>query len=278
MKPKWLIEEQAFPEDTQPIYSALEELGIEYKRINGRLTILTDKSEPDEYFGPEECVIFYGSLELAKRLRKAASWIPGVYYNVKAFECTSYYPVFGNHLLNSNYMMLPYGELLRQKEFLYEKLGQDRAIFIRPNDGGKVFTGRLVYKENYEKDVKLLGFYDVPSDELCIVAEPINIQSEWRFVVVDEEVVAGSLYKENNIVGSDANYPKEAFNLASEMAKLYSPDRAWCVDICSTKSGEYKVVEIGCFSCAGLYKCDRTSVVRAVSEAAMDEWVEYDQN
>jgi len=59
---------------------------------------------------------------------------------------------------------------------------------------------------------------------------------------------------------------------ACEVAGKYSPDRAWCVDVCRTRAGNYYLLEIGCFSCAGLYECDLSAVVSEVSRVSLKEW------
>jgi len=126
---------------------------------------------------------------------------------------------------------LDVGELSRQKEFLYDRIAEGRAVFIRPNRGDKIFTGQLVYKENFDKDVKLFGFYDIEPSELVVVAEPYNIKGQWQFVIVDGEPITSSLYKENNIVGSEFGCKLEAFALARKLAKPYNPERVWVMDI-----------------------------------------------
>lgn len=272
MNCKWLVED-IFPEDSQQLFDAFKALGIDYKttdRIRSFNAIGQEFRPPAAY-----PVVFYGSLDSAKLYQRESNYIPGVYFKQKAYYCNNYYPYYGSYLLNSNYIMLPYGELRRQKEFLYDKLGQERTIFIRPNSGNKIFTGTLVYKEHFDKDITRMGFYDVDPSELCVVAEPINIQAEWRFVIVKNKVVDGSLYKENNIVGSVHTYPQEAYLLASKLCKYYNPDIAYCMDICRTNGGNYKLLEIGCFSCCGLYACDRKKVVEAVSIAAEEEHEAY---
>jgi hypothetical protein len=269
---KWLIDDRSFPEDTNPLFEALDNHNIEYKRMEGMLSILEKEDWYSKYFESNKCVVVYGCLDVCKYTKRTISWIPGVFYDNEKYNCTNYYPVFGDNLLNANYCMLPYGELSRRKEWLYDRFGEDRAIFIRPNRGDKIFTGQLVYKENFYKDIELFGFYDIEPRELCIVAEPYNIDSEWRFVVVDGEPISSSLYKENGVVGSRFGCDCSAYEFAASMAKLYSPDRVWILDICRTKGSQYKVLEIGAFSCAGLYACDRNNIVEKVSKVAFEEW------
>ncbi len=260
-------------ESTERMTDALKRQNIDHKVVE--YVPYSGSTEYLKSFSPDDCVIFQGSLQFAAQIRREAKWIPGVFFNSVRYNCTHYYPALGEYLLNENYMMLPYGELKRRKEYLYEHLGTDRTIFLRPNVGDKLFTGKLVFKENYEKDVEMLGFYDVPSEALVVAAEPQNLNAEWRFVVTEDGVVAGSQYRKGIQVWRDAAYPQEAFDLAGEIAKKYKPDGAWVVDICLTKSGRYRLMEVGCFSCCGLYECNRDAVVAAVSAAALKEWQSY---
>ena len=45
------------------------------------------------------------------------------------------------------------------------------------------------------------------------------------------------------------------------------------MDICQTADGEFHLLEIGGFSFADLYSCDKAAVVAAVSEAAHTFWM-----
>lgn len=270
MTPKWLIEIDVFPEDTDPLLESLERQGIGYTA-----TKLYDIEEGLSRYPGEDCVIFYGSLRTARQLRRKAKWIPGVYYNIPRYECVDYYAHLGKYLLNGNYIILPFGDLLRQKEFLYESVGADRAIFVRPSRADKPFTGRLIYKEYFDKDVDGLGFKQMEPHELIVVSEPRNIKFEWRFIVVEGRVITGSQYKENDKVAIKEGYPQGAFDFAANIASIFSPDLAWVCDVCQTKFDEFKIMEVGCFSCAGLYKCDREAVVKAVNESAVKEWESF---
>lgn len=269
---KWLIETTNIPEDCDPLIEALEKYDIEYK-LGRREVWLID----DETLNEQSCTIFFGTLDAAKFLRPIAKWIPGVYYNPTAYNCQYYYPALGDLLLNRNYMMLPFGELKRQKELLYEKFGQDRAVFIRPDRGDKTFTGKLFYKEHFDKDIERVGYGQIEPHELVVVADPINLVQEWRLICAEGEIITGSSYKKDNLVGSEQGFPQEVQDIAEKAASLYNPDRVWCIDVGKTKGGRYCIVEVGCFSCAGLYACDREIIVKRVSKIAWDEWREYNE-
>lgn len=272
MNVKWLLGKGTFQENIHLIAEEIQRQGMEYKIVD--YEPFRDDIEFNEY-AQEDCVIFYGSIGHANKIRKGTKWIPGVYYNRDAYDCRNYYPALGKFLLNANYMMIPFGDLSRQKEFLFDKLGTQDTVFIRPDYGGKSFTGTLVYKETFDKFIDSIGFGQLDAGTLLVVAEPKNLIGEWRFLVVENKVVTGSQYRNEVGIKYKADYPKEAFELAQEAANSYSPDKAWVVDICQTKEGNFYLLEIGCFSCAGIYLCNREIMVREISRVALEEWSEY---
>ena len=290
MKVKWLFEKEVFEDNTDKMISEVKSQGME---------AITVPYIPFEYPGTlvdrcyekypaDNCVVFYGSLNFGKKLKNA--WNPGVYLNEKAFECSSYYPVLGDLLLHYNdFIMLPYGFIKSNKEGVFERIGNS-GLFIRPNSGTKEFTGFITNGIRFEEDVKLAGFYDVEDDLICLVSSQKSLKREWRFVIVDGKVISGSLYR-NWLIGSDdfesASYvmrhskhvdelceDQQAWDIAQEAANRYNPDRAWTIDVCQTREDQYKILEIGCFSCAGMYANDLKKVISEVSKAALDEWKE----
>lgn len=266
MKVNWLVDHIAFA-DAQRIYNEVTRQGMRCETMAS----MPDEPEKDwiRLYGPNDCVVSYGSLSSISLVKRTTSWVPGFYCNLKAFDCTSYYPYFGYNLINQHYLMMPYGDLKRRKEFIFEVLGVD-TVFIKPDSGGKKFTGKLFDFKTFDKEVDNLDFYYVDNGELCVVAPAQNIISEYRFVVVNGEIVAGSQYlpyREPVMTGG-------AFELAKKMAPLYKPDAAWTIDICETKLFTH-VLEINSFSCAGLYECDIEKVVSKVSEAALKGWQEF---
>jgi hypothetical protein len=196
-------------------------------------------------------------------------------------------------------MMLPYGELIRNKNFIFETFGtgfgQDRKVFVRPNSGMKEFTGMVCPEYNYDECIKLAGFYGVDSDLLCLISSVKDIKKEWRFVIVGGKVIAGSMYRDwshaekqtRNVATKDyvlmhshstweeAN-DEAAWSCAQRCANKYNPDNVWTVDVALIPGyNNYRVIEIGCFSCAGLYGMDLKLVLDAVSEEAVREHTEY---
>lgn len=276
MKVHWLIESDAL--------SDIEGLTAEIARQGHEFKILSDRNYWDKHwstlFDPKDCVVYYGGLALGYILRRESQWIPGVYTTLENYDCHHYYPYFGKYLLNQNYAIIPYGELCRRMDWIYEHFATDNAVFIRPNRGNKIFTGKLFYKERFLQDVELLGFYKIKPDELCVVSEPRNVKKEWRFLIVDGKIVTGSEYLPKRVccdVTSIHDDAQIAIRLAQQVLQdnEYRPDRAWSLDICMTAPGNFYVLEVGCFSSAGLYAMDNAKIVEAVSRVALEDWKEF---
>jgi len=292
MKVKWLLEPDVFEDNTDKLIEEIKKQGMEVNVIP-YIPFDDDLAERClKIYNADECVVFYGSLNFGRKLRKLP-WIPGVYLNEKAFECTSYYPAIGRLLLHhENYWMMPYGDLINHKTRIFDAFGN--KIFLRPNSGMKEFTGMVCWESDFYDCIKLAGFYGVDPNMLVLISRVDPLEKEWRFVIVDGEPVAGSLYRDwsspekiapgtvtkdyvllNSHSVWEKSDDKSALMTAVEAAKRYNPDRCWTIDIVKTEYRTYHVLEIGCFSCAGLYGCDLEKVVKTVSKAAEAEWNEY---
>ena len=287
MKVKWLFETDVFEDNTDKFIEVIKSKGMIAEVVPYVPFDLDILDRCNKLFDKDDCVVFYGSLNFGKKLKKA-SWVPGVYLNEKAFECTSYYPAIEQLLLHyDNFFMLPYGVLKKNREWVFDRIGNSE-IFIRPNSGIKEFTGFVTTEERFDDDVKLAGFYDVEPDLLCLISSAKELIKEYRFVVVNGKVVSGSEYRDWTTISDDyesssyvlrnSKHTNElcdddgAWIIADACARLYNPDRAWTIDVAKTLRDGYRVLEIGCFSCAGMYGNDLNLVADAVSKAAEEEW------
>ena len=271
MTPKWLIEDFNRDEHVSKLIEVLEKKRVEYHIIE----YLPFESGSYNHFSDDECIVFYGSLNLARQLRKQKKWIPGVWCDLQAFKCTSYYPFVGKFLLNSNYVFLPVKELGRRKEWIYENFGIDDCVFIRPNSGFKTFTGKVVQKEFFDIDYEwMVEFSD--DDSLAVISLPQKITQEWRFIVADKLVITGSTYKfeAEKLIKEEVKIPNDAWNYAQEIAnENWQPERMYVLDIC--KSNGLYLLEANSFSCSGFYDCNSDIIVEEANRIAIEEWEEY---
>jgi hypothetical protein len=212
-------------------------------------------------------------LAILTRIGRERRWEPGVFATVEHFSCSNYFCHFGDYLLNRVYTMVPFGEIRRLKTFLFDTFGQEGRIFVRPDSPLKLFTGQVVTADNFDADMDFMGFYDFPQESLVVVSRPQTIEIEWRFVVANRSVVAGSQYKLKGTNVSAPTYEPAAKELAERIAESsYQPDPVYVMDICRTSAGEYRLLEIGGFSFADLYATDKNAVVAAVSAEAIALW------
>ncbi len=267
MKPKWLIEDFEEDNNYQRLADEVKRQGMECELIS----YLPLQSGNFNKFAMDDCVIVQSSLQLAAQLMKEKSWVPNAWLTIANYECSKYYAYLGKHLFNDDYTMLPRAELLRTKDKVFDHFGKEGCIFIRPSSGFKTFTGKVFTKENFNYDWGWVEEFTDP-ESLIVVSTPKNIKAEWRFVVADGQVISGSQYKLNGSSKYRPEWPKGAKDLAQVVADNYNPDPMWTIDICQGADDKYYVLEIGCFSCAGLYSCELEDVVKQASLIALKEW------
>lgn len=272
---KWLLEDSVFDENIETLKTAICSQGMKFK-IH-RYVPFEGTQQFIDLFDKNDCVVLYGSIQFAQQVKRVAPWVPGVYCDTPKYECLYYYPRFGKWLLNHDYVMLPFGELHRRKDFLLSTVGENGCVFVRPSSGLKMFTGKVIAGETWDKEIDLFALYEPSPESLVVVARPINLKREWRLVVVDNKVVTASQYRDGRNSTRTSNVPQEMLDFSNKVLNEidYRPDPVWVLDICETNQGELCVLEVGCFSCAGLYNCDINVVVQAVSKVAQNEWEEF---
>ncbi len=224
-------------------------------------------------FPEDSCVVSHGDIELVIRITEERRWSPGAFATAGNFFWSSYACHYGEHLLNRDYIMLPFGELERCQDFLFQTFGHDDRIFIRPDSPLKLFTGQIATKQTFAADLEFMAFYEFPINSLVVVGSPREIQAEWRFVVANGNVISGCQYKKGTEFDYRPEYDDNAHALAKSIAALeYQPDPVWIMDICQLSDNSYHLLEIGGFSFADLYECNKADIVKAVSEAAQVVW------
>lgn len=272
MQVGWLIDTVAFESYWEELVKAVERNGMKAVPVT-RPAMPYQWDDVDcsyrNAFPRGSCVVTHGDIDLVARVRKDGLWTPGVFATTKHFYCSHYFAHFGYFLLNRRYAMIPYGELPRCIDFLMETFGVDGEIFVRPDTPLKSFTGQIISEEEFSKDYEFIGFNDVPVEALVVVSSPQDITAEWRFIIADRKVIAGSQYKLEGELIISSSIDSGAVRFAEKvLEQCYEPDPVWILDIGKTGDGTYHIVEVGGFSFAGLYACDKDAVVRGVSQVA----------
>jgi len=271
---KWVIESKPFGGDADAILSSVKKNGMEVIEVDF-LDYIAGKYNSEYLPSGDECVITYGSLSLVRRVRQdRPNWIPGAWYTSDNFRCNNYYPYFAEYLLNKDYIILPLGELVRRGTLLKE-FGS--KAFVRPVTGWKTFTGSVVDL----KDVSLATFgyehWDKGKTELVVIASEKSICNEWRFVVCNKRVIAGSKYITNEEIEYKKVYNGRVWDYAQSVISdiEWEPDPIYTIDICESVHGKLFVLELNAFSTSGLYDCDPDVVVETASDLAAEQKTYY---
>ena len=275
MKVNWLLDTVALG----PIHDELAQAVIE---CGHKATSATRPNPPYDWDDVDSnffeaipagsCTVISGDIDMVTRVRSNPIWTPGVFAKVEEYFCSNYYVHFGKYVLNGDYLMLPFGELDRRSDFLFATLGNEDQLFVRPDSSLKLFTGQTISKSTFKKDLEFLEFSEPASNDLVVISSPKNVVTEWRFVVVDRKVVTGSLYKNQGQLVTELVEQSPARNFAQRVCNDVKPhpQRVWILDICMTADSKLHVIEVGGFSFAGLYACDKVKIVEEVSRVAME--------
>lgn len=270
----WLLDANVFDSYHDELAAAVVRNGYAVKSINRPNPPYNWDDTGLAYrkaFSKGACVVTHADIDLVSRVLANGDWTPGAFATVGNFYCSHYFSHYGRFLLNHDYVMLPFAELKRREDFLFKTLGRKGRIFIRPDSPLKLFTGLIASKNTFDRDLEFMSFYEFPVESLVVVSSPKEITAEWRFVIANQSIVAGSQYKERDKLIASANYDEFAHALAQEiLATGFVPDPVWVMDICRTTDGRYHLLEIGGFSFANLYGCNKEAVVISVSEVAAE--------
>lgn len=267
MNVKWLIQEDVFSEKLDLFIAKLNEKSIEYHIAK----YVPFSDELDTPFNDDDCVITFGSLNLAKQVRRTKKWVPGVFCDLQNFRCLTYFPFYGKYLLNSKYFFLNLLELQRRKDEILDFFGGQ--FFIRPDRGDKPFAGHVVASHSFDSDINFLLNYN-QIDNIVMVSKAVNINKEYRFIVVEDKVITGSQYK----VSGELDLQEFSNGLALEYAqsilnKDWRPDPAFVIDVCEV-DGKFYLLELNSFSCSGIYASNQDIIIDEISKLAIREWQE----
>lgn len=230
-------------------------------------------------FTEKDVVVLHGSLQQGKQISHLPIY-PGTFITLDNYECYNYYMEYGCHLLNEDYLMFGFNDLTRNKDKII-KYFDSFEIFIRPSNGYKTFAGQVINYSNFESELKNIKRYIGEDNPLVLVSKCFKNLEEYRFIIVEGEVVSGAKYFDKYNMGTfEPYYNKpcthddiELIEYASALSKLYQPDKAFTMDICKTDFG-YRLLEINSFNCASMYGNNYSTVVEAINKLAIKEYNE----
>lgn len=255
----YVIQENLFKEyHFNTLIDHLKRYGLEYELVEYRpfvdnVQVKTDRKD----------VWFFGSVNAAMKLGHK-DWYPGIMYN-EDHDFEKYLLKYRENMLNSEAKVLEFGHLLGKEETNANRWG----VFIRPSRDTKIFESRVYTGQEWnsyiDETINSGSYLDISKETKMVVSNPKpDIQQEIRCWIVDGEPVTMSQYKIGkrvNMLNMDHN--EESYIFAKNMAKVFSPSRAYVMDVC-LYNDDYKIVEINCINMSGFYDGNMSKLIQSL--------------
>lgn len=280
MKLKWIVETSNLDhQNNQHLIEVLKGKGYEVFEIK---YIPFDPDPLKTPFKEDDCVVVFGSINLLKKINRQHKWVPGTLCNFEELKCSSYYPKMYDKMFNQKICFFPFG--LLKNNYFFDRIMErftdlyDGKLFIRPDDNEKSFDGQLIDRKGLDEFLKISSCYSTEDNLMVMVAEAEidYINDEYRFIAVDDKIVAGSRYRLDGALSISPKIPEPTLFFANYILEtIKGLPKVFCLDVCRNQFNEPSVLEIGALTAAGLYACDLSKMVDAVAEYALKEYNEY---
>lgn len=279
----WILQENLFKEtEWDTLVNALERFKIPYSVH--KVVPFVGELIPDVTNKSGTKVICFGSYSL-RHTAKRKGWTPGV-YDLFEQNFVEQLKHWGKMLLNADCTVIAF----KDADLLIPQ-------FIRPIDDSKYFAGRVFEPDEWNAWVKSIvaDHHDYGSgltpDTLVQICHPKRIIAEYRYWIVDQQIVTRSLYKRGGKViysNKDWDIPKEADSFAWRVLQTdlergigvngvitlnagrgrgWRPHDAFVLDICSIEGSEqpeWRIVEINTINSAGFYAGNVVEIINAL--------------
>ncbi len=222
----------------------------------------------------EEPFFVYGTIQFVKHITKhysnAISFYSQSGYNVSEYLSKSPIEFF----LNKDAIFSTFG-LVKNNFHYYANLFPTKSFFMKPNSGGKTFTGFVVTSENYKHEFNSLDKISSAVNNTLVAISPVfEVIEEYRFMIVEQQAVSGSKYFSKQKLDMSPDVPQHIYEFAQSFAQLpleQKPDIAFVCDVGVLSDGSLKVVELNAISTADFYMADPVAIFKALQVAYQKE-------
>lgn len=246
---------------------------LDYNKIDwfGFKSIPFDHTLPD--IDTSRPIVCYGSTGFVTLCRNSNKFNPGVWHDDINFTWSAWAKNLGNLLFNSpaDCIETTIGNFSSSN---YQSIEDDGNIFARPDKDIKEFNGAIWQTSEFLAWCNTIGqggFEPLTKDTPIVIGKPFGISREWRCFMVDGNVIASTLYKQNGKLNAQIGCPDTVKNFAHQVAKRWTPAPIFTLDICESNDNLY-VMEAQGFNSAGSYAADLNILVKEVSEFAKNQY------
>lgn len=269
----WILDNNMFKEDGyHRMVEVLERFNIphSFHKTIPFVGKLTPEPELDT-----NNVICFGTYSM-RHYAAMKGWYPGV-FDVEQQDFLIQREHWGDLMLNTDSKVCHFEEV---------KFNDNELLFIRPIHDSKVFAGGLFEKKEFEEWQHKVCILDedfgnsLDRKTYVQVCAPKKIFAEYRFWVVDQEIITYSQYKRGDRVIYSDKVDTHVINFANQVLRTknqqcdistsirnngWRPDDAFVLDVCETPNG-MKVVEINTLNSSGFYAGNMTDLVLAIEQ------------
>lgn len=169
---------------------------------------------------------------------------PDAVFSIEHYKFEDLMKIFGKeNFVNSN------AKAIHTKDIDWNT---NEEYFIRPFDDTKSFNGGI-YNKNTLKH------------EGLVIHAPIkHIDREYRFFVINNSIVTGSIYKVNGRLEESDIVDVGAIDFAEKMIEKFNFP-GFVIDIAQVEN-EYKIMELNCLNASGFYAINLYKLVLAVED------------
>jgi hypothetical protein len=200
------------------------------------------------------CIGSYSMRHVAAR----NGWVPGV-FDLFAQDFEQQRAHWGEHMLNFGSVVCA----LEEAQFTGERM------FVRPTNDSKHFSGRIFEAHEFKQWQTAMcdpaashGTSLAPTTQIQL-SRPVVIHAEYRFWVVDGDIVTQSLYKRGSQVMYASDVDERVTAFVRERIDEWSPHESFVIDACDSENG-MKIVEINTLNSSGFYAADVQRLVLAL--------------
>lgn len=248
----WILQNNVFNEEGwESLTTALNRLGVPFTTTKCIPFVGQLEPEPQP---TEKHVIVMGSYTLALEAKKRG-WRPGAFIgpNLDYLVQLDYWE---NAMFNSDAAFSRFDCVMERNE----------PFFIRPIEDSKSFSGMVTDWPSFKEwQTRMLNLHlddarDVKANSVVMVSSKKPIYAEYRIWIIDQQAVTWSQYKIGTMKHYRQDVDRRIIDFANEQAKIWSPYRAYCMDVFDTPKGP-KIGEVNNINSSGFYAADMNKLV-----------------
>ena len=240
--PRWLIQPvKVEAEKISNLINLLERGAINYDIVYPLEGKILNPDKTEYVFNENETYFVCGSYSLTRYVHAVN---PSAVFSLEDYKFDDLMDIFGK----DNFVN-PGAKVVHTKDIDWKA---NDEYFVRPLDDTKSFNGGI-YNANmltYEGEV--------------VIAPLKHISREYRFFVIDGQIITSSLYKVNGQLEESEIIDPNARAFAQEMIEKFAHP-GFVIDI-ATVDNEYKIMELNCLNPAGFYKINLYKLIVAVED------------